>query len=370
LAGAKGTGPPHRVPAPALGRLWAGHFLQQTGQLPIAVGDLLLVGLPQLQPLAQREELFLFPAAPQAFLCPVRFLLLDLHVAQGQQLARTTFPLEAGPHHLQPAHADQVADDIVELEVHAFEGLLHLLHLAGRADEMVGPQTLVVLQLADVGGRHKAPTQQTVRVQRGQPLAVGHVRLAPRNVLHVPAIHHHYFQPGGFQHFIDIEPVDAGGFHRHQMHPLFPEPVAQTLQVAREGAEDFRRITGNGDMEFFAADINAGGLGIKHGQGFHNMSGYELNQQASRRVPGRHQKDKPPQREHRPRGITKQGACRRPEPVSPAGNPELQDAPEENAATLRPTTDAATSIRFRGSKREIPFGRILTPALALRRGPR
>jgi hypothetical protein len=56
--------------------------------------------------------------------------------------------------------------------------------------------------------------------------------------------------------------------------------------------------------------------------------------------------------------------CRRPEPVSPAGNPELQDAPKEKSVTLHPTTDAALSIRFRGSKREIPFGGILTPALA------
>jgi hypothetical protein len=72
-------------------------------------------------------------------------------------------------------------------------------------------------------------------------------------------------------------------------------------------------------------------------------------------------KDKPPQREHRTGGVTKQCTCRRPEPVSPAGNPENQDAPEGNAATLRPTTDARKPIRFRGSKRESSVGRILTP---------
>jgi hypothetical protein len=41
-----------------------------------------------------------------------------------------------------------------------------------------------------------------------------------------------------------------------------------------------------------------------------------------------------------------------------------QNAPEEKSVTLRPTTDAQTSIRFRGSKREISFGRILTPTLS------
>jgi hypothetical protein len=60
------------------------------------------------------------------------------------------------------------------------------------------------------------------------------------------------------------------------------------------------------------------------------------------------------------RGVTKQCACRRPEPISPAGNPVRQDAPKGNAATLHPTIDAPMPIRFRGSKREISFGRILT----------
>jgi len=83
-------------------------------------------------------------------------------------------------------------------------------------------------------------------------------------------------------------------------------------------------------------------------------------------VPGRLQKDKPPQREHRANGVTKQNACQRPEPVSLAGNLENQDAPKGNAATLRLPTDAGHSIRFRGSKREISFGRILTPAISRR----
>jgi hypothetical protein len=107
----------------------------------------------------------------------------------------------------------------------------------------------------------------------------------------------------------------------------------------------------------FSLPTSSGGLGIEDGQGFHAAMNCELNQSVRRRVPNRHPKDKPPQREHRLRGVTKQCACRRPEPVSPTGNPVKQDAPEENAATLRPTTDAANSIRFKGSKREILVGR-------------
>ena len=225
---------------------------------------------------------------------------------------------------------------------------------------MVGAQSLVVLQLPDFGGRHEAAAQQSVRVQRGQPLAVGHVGLAARNILHVPAVDHHHRQPSGFQHLVEVEPVNAGGLQRHGLHALFREPVAQGLQITGEGAEDFRRVARDGDVAFFTADINRGSLGIEHRQSFHDWMGCRLFQRVSRQVPDRLLKDEPPQREPRTSGVTKQCACRRPEPISPAGSPGIQNAPKDNAATLRPPTDAAKSIRFRGSKREIPFGRILS----------
>jgi len=96
----------------------------------------------------------------------------------------------------------------VKLDVHAFERLLHLLNLAGRADEMVAAQPLVVLQLPDVSRRHEAAAQQSMRVQGGQPLAVGHVGLATGHILHVPAIDHHHRQTGRLQHLIEVEPVN------------------------------------------------------------------------------------------------------------------------------------------------------------------
>jgi hypothetical protein len=79
-------------------------------------------------------------------------------------------------------------------------------------------------------------------------------------------------------------------------------------------------------------------------------------------MPDRHQKDKPPQREHRTSGVTKQYASRRPEPVSPAGNPQTEDAPKGNAATLRPTTDAF-SLSGSGVQCANFFGEI-SPCLA------
>src|SRR5438105_1848528 len=64
-------------------------------------------------------------------------------------------------------------------------------------------------------------------------------------------------------------------------------------------------------------------------------------------------------------GVTKQYACRRSEPVSPAGNAVQPRAPKEGAVTLRSARDETTSIRFMGSMREIfRFGEISPLALS------
>ena len=183
--------------------------------------------------MAQREELLGLPAATQAFFHRRRLLPLDLLIAQCQQSHWLALALEDGAHDFEPADAGQIADDVVELHIHALQRLLHLLDLARRTDDVVGPQALVILQPPDVRRRHEAAAQQTVRVQRRQPLAVAHVRLAPRHVLHVPPVDHHHFQPGGFEHFVEIEPINAGGFHRYRVHALSFKPLTQGFQFAR-----------------------------------------------------------------------------------------------------------------------------------------
>jgi hypothetical protein len=78
----------------------------------------------------------------------------------------------------------------VHFQVHALERFLQVLLMAAGHDDVVGPQTQVVLQPADVLGRHKAGPQQPVSVQGGLPLAVLHVGFAARKVFDVFAIDH------------------------------------------------------------------------------------------------------------------------------------------------------------------------------------
>lgn len=199
-------------------------------------------------------------------------------------------------------------------------------------------------------------------VQRCQPLAVTRVGLAAGHVLHVPAIAPPHRQPRGLQHFVAVEPLNPSGFQGHRRDALGFKPVAQGFQLASKGAEDSRRIARHRNVEFFAAHVNGGGLGIEYRQRLPIGARGHLTELASRRVPDRPQKDKPPQRERRANDVTKQNACRRPEPVARAGNSDkIETHQRGNAATLHPPTDGRDASRFRGSKREIFFGRILPP---------
>jgi hypothetical protein len=74
--------------------------------------------------------------------------------------------------------------------------------------------------------------------------------------------------------------------------------LTQTFQLAREGPEDLGRIASNGGVELLTANIDGGRLGIQHEQSLHEQT-YQLIVFASLQMPGRRQKDKPPQREHR-----------------------------------------------------------------------
>ena len=82
----------------------------------------------------------------------------------------------------------------MQFDVHALQGFLHQLYATGGRVDVVGAQAQVVLQPADVGWRHKARSQQAVHVQRGAPLAVGHIGLPARQTARLAAIDHAHVQ--------------------------------------------------------------------------------------------------------------------------------------------------------------------------------
>jgi hypothetical protein len=101
---------------------------------------------------------------------------------QFQQPFGLTLPCKDGLDNFHPTDAGQVADHVVKLDVHPLQHRLHLPHLTGCLSDVIGAQALVILQPANFYGRKKSAPQQPMGMQGRQPLAIAHVRLAPRQV--------------------------------------------------------------------------------------------------------------------------------------------------------------------------------------------
>jgi len=150
----------------------------------------------------------------------------------------------------------------VELNIHPFQGLLHLLLAAGGRANVVGTQTLIILDTPNMLRRNKSSFEQPVRVQRGLPLTVFHVGFAARQVFDVLAVDHHYLQPGFLQNFVGTKPVDSSSLHRHRTDALAQQVVAQCVQLGRRRAKHLGLPSSYGYMHLFAADINGSRFGI------------------------------------------------------------------------------------------------------------
>jgi len=91
-------------------------------------------------------------------------------------------------------------------------------------------------------------------------------------VLNVAGIDQVDLDTACFEEFEEGDPVDAGRFHGHRIHPVFDQPGGQTFQVGGEGGEGTGGLTlqvgAQGHPDFAAADVNAGGIGMDDGQRF------------------------------------------------------------------------------------------------------
>lgn len=142
-------------------------------------------------------------------------------VAQGSQLFRLALAGQNRAHHPQSRSAGELADDgspvllpplvpgaaasVMDLDIERLERLLHVQHVrAGHLDVIIA-QPLIAAQPTHLLGGHKARTQEPVGVQLGQPLAVAHLALAPRQIARVRAVDHADLEAGGLEHFVKRE---------------------------------------------------------------------------------------------------------------------------------------------------------------------
>src|SRR5262252_314681 len=272
------------------------YFLEHFLDSLVALANFLLVDLPQLIGLTQSKQVLLFPIAFQCRPQAADFVLLHLRITQGNQGYWIALTLEDSLHHLQTTHTGQIAEHVVNLEIHSVQRFLHVLLVTGRHRDVIGAHPQVVLQPANMLRRYETRLEQTVSVQRCLPLTVFHIGFAAGQVLNVLAVDDHHLEAALFQHLIRAEPVNAGGLHRDRTHALSLEPISQLMQLACGRAENFGRTTGYRNMELFTAHIYGGSCRVKHRQGGSRHIDLRIQPIASPR-PARIEKNKSLQRE-------------------------------------------------------------------------
>jgi len=125
-----------------------------------------------------------------------------------------------------------------------------------------------------VSGGRKEPRRSPTACRDLEPLAVLHVGLPPRDILHVPRVHQADLDPLALEDLVQGNPVDAGGLHRHGGDPALREPAGEGAQFLGEGPEapDGPRVPIEGDagVDLGGADVDAGGVRGEDREGSHS----------------------------------------------------------------------------------------------------
>jgi len=109
--------------------------------------------------------------------------------------------------------------------------------LAGAHRTQLAPVARDQAQFAQVLRGDEARAHQAEARQHGQPLAVGHVGLAPGDVLDHVGVDDPGRDAGVLQMGVHALPVDAGALHHHQLHAQLGQPRRQRPAVAPKAAE-------------------------------------------------------------------------------------------------------------------------------------
>ena len=186
----------------------------------VASGNLALKMSVAFQGLLQAKEMFRAIIAHQTLGHDLT-AGFDAPVAQAGELGGFAFPQEDGIDNGQSADSGNVADDIVQLQVHLSEGLLHEQHLARGALELSVAMAQDAAKRTNGFRRPERTPQQSHTVEVLQPLAILDVGFATRHPFDMAGIDQTNFQTPALQDLKKGDPVnpvdsmqdDYRGFH-------------------------------------------------------------------------------------------------------------------------------------------------------------
>ena len=180
--------------------------------LLVASGNLALKMPVAFQGLLQAKEMLRTVIAHQTFGHDLA-TGFNARVAQAGEPGGFAFSQEDGIDNGQPAESGDVTNDIVQLEIHLGESLLHEKHLARSALEQgVAMAQNAANRANGLRGPERA-SQQSHAMEVLQPLAVLDVGFAPRHPFDMAGVDQTNFQPPALQDLKKGDPVNPCGFH-------------------------------------------------------------------------------------------------------------------------------------------------------------
>jgi hypothetical protein len=209
--------------------------------LGVAEPDLLLVEVEERDLLAQDEHMLVPVATGErgrdlllrglATVVPVAGELDGVGVAGGD--------VAEDGHARGPG---EVADDVVELQVHEGQGLLHALDVGGRGRDELIAMPHERPDRRDLGRRAEAAPQESEGVELLDPLTVQDVRLAARDALDVEGVDEQNLEAAVLEDLEQGDPVDPGRLHGDGGDAAGLEPVGELEERMGEALELPNRV--------------------------------------------------------------------------------------------------------------------------------
>src|SRR5438034_2948289 len=121
-------------------------------------------------------------------------------------------------------------------------------------------------QCHNVFRRTERGRQEPIAMQLLNPLAVQNVALATRHIFGFSGIAQLDLEAGFLQDFIQMNPINTGGFHRYARHTALFEPRCNLMQVGCKGLKNADRSgvsnLRNTNIKLGGADIHARSIRI------------------------------------------------------------------------------------------------------------
>lgn len=183
-------------------------------QPSVARLDLRFVKVVKLQRLGKRKDVLLAVVADQRGLDRLhRRFAAD--IPESGKNFRITLAFNDGTDDPHARRTRDVGDDMMQLQVHLHQRLLHVLDVSGGILGEPFPLPHVGAQGGDLRLRAETAAEQAVGMQLAQPSRVAHIGFAAWHVLGVAGIHKNDLEATRFQDLEGWYPVNAGRFHSH-----------------------------------------------------------------------------------------------------------------------------------------------------------